>query len=247
MVEVFTALATERVDEHGALARHRNAVRVLAVEHAQWILVPRLLVLVAQSVDVGRQMCAQLFHVRGATGRVAHRVDEESKTGEADRLVETVSQRDDFDVHGGVLGAEHLDAELVVLAVTALLGTLVAKGRGEIPGLPRRRGTVLDEGPHDRGGSFGTQRVGALAAVGEDVHLLGGHLTLFTDASVEDADVLEHGGDDQFKTETVGELRERRDESFPLRGGVAEDVVGPNGGLKRCDCVAHEFLFCPGS
>ena len=53
--------------------------------------------------------------------------------------VEAVRERDDLDVDVGVVDAEHLDADLPVLAVAALLRPLVAEVRRDVPDLPRRR------------------------------------------------------------------------------------------------------------
>ena len=103
------------------------------------------------------------------------------------RPVEALRQGDHLDVDGRVVGAEHLDAELVVLAIAPGLGTLVAKGRRHVPRLPRRGGAVLDEGAHDRRGPFRAQRVDPVTAVAEDVHLLLGDVALLADAAVEDA------------------------------------------------------------
>ena len=49
-------------------------------------------------------------------------------------------QGDDFDIQVGVGGPERLQAELEMLAVTALLGVLVAEGRGAST-TPSRAGT----------------------------------------------------------------------------------------------------------
>ena len=46
-------------------------------------------------------------------------------------------------------GPERLQAELEVLAVTPVLGVLVAEGRGPVPGLPGRHRVVLHKGTHD--------------------------------------------------------------------------------------------------
>ena len=58
----------------------------------------------------------------------------------------------------GSADAEHLDADLPVLAVPTLLRPLVAEVRRDVPGLPRDRRPVLHEGPHDRSRALGPQR-----------------------------------------------------------------------------------------
>ena len=106
---------------------------------------------------------------------------------------------------------------------------------------------MLNEGANNRRGPFRTQRVDPITAVREDVHLLLGDVALLANTAIEDADVFEHWRDDQFEAIAVGELREGRDDAFPLGRRGRQDVVSPDGGLKRCDGVTHEFLFCPGS
>ena len=106
---------------------------------------------------------------------------------------------------------------------------------------------MLDEGPHDRRGALGAERVGAIAAVGEDVHLLGRDLTLLTDAPVEDPDVFEHRRDDELEAVAVGELREGRDDALPLGRARAEDVVGPDGAWNGVTASLMRSCSVPGS
>ena len=104
---------------------------------------------------------------------------------------EVVGQRDDLDVEVGVGRAERLHAQLVVLAVAAVLGVLVAERGRHVPGLPGRHRVVLHVGPGDGGGALGAQRHQLAVAVLEDVHLLADDLAALADAAQEDAGVLE--------------------------------------------------------
>ena len=63
----------------------------------------------------------QRGEVRGPALGVAHRVEVQRDPGEPEVAVEAVEQRDDLDVERRVVDAEHLGAELPVLAVPALL------------------------------------------------------------------------------------------------------------------------------
>ena len=125
-------------------------------------------------------------------------------------------ERDDLDVDRGIVGAEHLHAELVVLAVPTLLRAFVAKDRRQVPRLPRRSRMVLDERAHYRRGSLRTQREASLAAVAEDVHLVAKDVALLANAAHEDPDVLEDGRNNEREAVAVGQLREGRDETLPL-------------------------------
>src|SRR5690606_16038738 len=88
----------------------------------------------------------------------AHRVDHQVDLAQAETGVEVGLEGDDLDVEVGVVGAERLDAELVVLAVAPRLGPLVAEVRTDVPGLPgRAHRAVLHVGAHDGRGALGAQ------------------------------------------------------------------------------------------
>src|SRR5207244_2662355 len=97
------------------------------------------------------------LEVAGAALPVTEGVDGQPEARQPERAQEAVGEGDDLHVEGGVVDAEHLHAELVVLAVAAPLGLLVAEVRGEVPDLPRRGGPVLDVGPHHRSRPFGAE------------------------------------------------------------------------------------------
>ena len=113
---------------------------------------------------------------RGSASRtraVAHRVDRQPVPLQPDVAVEAVRERDHLDVDRRVLDAEHLDADLPVLAVAALLRPLVAEVRRDVPDLPRQHRPVLHERPHDRRGAVGAAARGARPPLSvEVVHLL---------------------------------------------------------------------------
>ncbi len=138
-LEVVAAVVADEVEQHRTGVGHRHALLALAVEDAQRVLGPGRAVLVAELGLVARQVVAQQLDVGRAALAVAHRVDVEADPGHADRGVEARGERDDLDVDRGVVGAERLDAELVVLAVAPGLGPLVAEGRRDVPRLPRGR------------------------------------------------------------------------------------------------------------
>ena len=148
----------------------------------------------AELVGAVGQERAEQRHVAGLADAVAHGVQLERDLAQAEPGEEVVGQRDDLDVEVGVGGPERLHAQLVVLAVAAVLGVLVAERRRHVPGLPGRDGVVLDEGAGDRRRALGPQRHHLAVAVLEDVHLLADDLAPLADAAQEDAGVLERSG-----------------------------------------------------
>ena len=64
----------------------------------------------------------QLLPVRGTTDLVADRVQLQLDPRQPETAKERVTHRDHLRVGAGILRAEHLDAELPVLPVAALLG-----------------------------------------------------------------------------------------------------------------------------
>ena len=144
---------------------------------------------------------------------------------EPEVAVEAVGERDDLDVDVGIVDAEHLDADLPVLAVAALLRALVAEVRREVPDLPRHRRVVLHERAHDRRGALGPQREAAAALVLELVHLLAHDVGGLADP-LEHLEVLEDRRDHEPEPEALGARRERRDQRLPPLRLRRQDVVG---------------------
>ena len=84
-------------------------------------------------------------------------------------------QVEDLGVDRRVLDAEHLDVQLVELAVTPLLRPLVPEHRADAVELRHRHRlleAVLDEGAHDAGRRLGPEGDALAPLVGEGVHLL---------------------------------------------------------------------------
>ena len=188
---------------------------------------------------MGAPVAEQHVSVPAPRLRVAHRVHEQTEPAEAEILpVEAVRERDHLDVDGGIVDAQHLDADLPVLAVAALLRTLVAKVGGDVPDLPRRDGLVLRERTRHRRGAVGAQREVTATLVVEVVHLLaddvGGRAQL-----LHDLDVLEDGGDEHPESGAPRSRREGGDERLPPLGLGREHVVGADRRAKDVSVAGH--------
>ncbi len=141
--------------------------------------------------------------------------------------------------------------ELVVLAVAAVLGVLVAERGRHVPGLPRRHGVVLHVGPGDGGGPLGAQRHHLAVAVLEDVHLLADDLAALADATQEHAGVLEDGRDGQPVAGTLDQRGEAGDRPLPAGRLGPQHVVhalrGTGGTGRRPGPGADEPALIEGS
>ena len=215
---------------------HLEPGRHLGVEHSQWVRGQHLGEVVAELVDVGLEVVDEPGHVVGPAGVVAHRVQLQANAAEADRGEEPERQVDHLDVEIRVGCADHLDSELMVLAIAALLWTFVAEARRGVEDLPRLGRTVLDEGTHHRGRAFGAQRQAPPALVGELVHLLGHDVGRLADP-LKNLDVLERRRDQQAVAEGRGSLRERTHNRLEAVGLRWDDVVSALGRAKHLTWV----------
>ncbi len=133
---------------------------------------------------------------------------------EAYGAIQRVEQPDHLDVDIGIVGADHFDAQLVVLAVPPSLRALVAKAGRDVPGLPGGGWALLEIGPHNRCGAVGPQGEVTVALVAEVVHLLAHDVSRRTQP-LEHADVLEHRRHDEPVPGAPDEVGKRRNELHP--------------------------------
>src|SRR3990167_11211311 len=83
-------------------------------------------------------------------------------------------QHDQLGVDIRTIDIEDFHADLVELAVTPLLWTLMAEHRPDVPEFLRLSATgqtMFEHGPHAGGGAFGAQGQGGAVAILEGVHL----------------------------------------------------------------------------
>ncbi len=214
-----------RVDEDGP------GLLALGVEDAQRMVLDLGRVVGCEVIRPLAQPGLEHCGVGDPIGRRAHEVEDEPPLLQPECPQVVVAEGDDLDVDIGVGAADGLDADLVVLAQSAGLGSLVAEGGGGVPDLPGRVRMVLDEGPGHRRGALGAQRDVTVALVVEVVHLLGHDVGALADA-LEDADVLEHRRLDQ----AVPEPGRRRRRTWP--GAPASEPIqeaGRPGALRRAE------------
>ncbi len=219
------ARVAQMVEEVRGICGGGAALLRLAVQDPQRVLeVPRP-VGRAQLVGPLGEEGAQERDVARAAHPVAHGIQPQGHPAQAEAGEEVVRQRHDLDVEVGVGRPECLHAQLVVLAVTAVLGILVPERRRHVPGLPGRHRVVLHVRPGNGGRSFRAERHHLAVPVLEDVHLLADHLAALADAAQEHAGVLEDRRDGQPVAGTLDQRGEAGHRCLPARRFGPEHVV----------------------
>ena len=204
----------------------------LGVEHTQRVALERGTRLFAQRVAGRHEVLAQRVDVPGSVIGFAEAVDEQLHLAQAQRPVELPCEGDHLDVEVRVVGAQHLDADLVELAVTPALGLLVPEVRTGVEHLPRRGRAVLGEGPTHARRHLGTQCDVAFTLVDEVVHLLGDHIGGVADAG-EHPQILEQRGDQLPVPGPLDHVCEHVGEAAPSTALWRQDVPHAGTGLER--------------
>ncbi|OHE41910.1 MAG: hypothetical protein A2Y16_06730 [Tenericutes bacterium GWF2_57_13] len=117
--------------------------------------------------------------------------------------------------------SERFGAELMELALTALLGPLVAEHRSDVIVFERQRRIgvelVFDDGADDARGPFRAERDHPVAAVGEVVGFLLHDVGRFADAAVIEFARFEHRRADLLEVIDGGNVRDDAFEVLPKR------------------------------
>ena len=222
---MLAALVAQVVTHQRRVGHDLAAMVVLAVEGTQRVELGALAALVAHLVCVIEDELLDLLAVSRTALGVTHRVDEQTKLGkiEAQALVELHEHDDALGVCRRIGSAEPLDAHLVELAQTALLGALAAEHGLGIVGLKRRGAlrhqVVLHDGAHHTGRALGAKRQALLGlelgigALGKDAlqvgaakdaeHLLAHDVGRLADTVDKDVHLLDRGRLDRLKAKRL--------------------------------------------
>ena len=222
---MLAALVAQVVAHQRRVGHDLAAVVVLAVEGAQRVKLGALAALVAHLVCVIEDELLNLLAIGRTALGVTHRVDEQTKLGkiEAQALVELHEHDDALGVCRRIGSAEPLDAHLVELAQTALLGALAAEHGLGIVGLKRRGAlrhqVVLHDGAHHTGRALGAKRQALLGlelgigTLGKDAlqvgaakdaeHLLAHDVGRLADTVDKDVHLLDRGRLDRLKAKRL--------------------------------------------
>ena len=147
----------------------------LAVENPQRIGLRASLAVAAQRRNILAQCRHQRGAERGSARRTPDRVDDQLSLLDPELADQRAGHFDDFRVDRRVGHTEHLDVELMKLAISPLLRTLISKHGAEAVELGHGQfllQRVLDERPGHARRNFRPQGDPLTAFIGKRVHLL---------------------------------------------------------------------------
>ena len=180
-----------------------------AVQEPQRIALQPFPAVGAQFVMVARIVVPQPVDITGPTVVITYAVDQKVDVGQAQADHQFPSKFDNLGVHRWIGVAQHLDAELVVLAEAAGLGAFVAEDRTKIVH-PDRLGQVVHPvfqvGPAHWGSAFWPEGDAVSTPVVESVHLLFDDIGALAHGPDKQLGVLERWGVDPAEAEAGGDL-----------------------------------------
>ncbi len=183
-------------------------------------------------------MRREMIDQRGAPGiaaaGVAERVERQHHPAVDPKLFQQlVGEAEQFDIGERLGGADHLGVQLVELAITALLRTLVTEQRTRGRDLHRRvlLPAVGEIGARDPGGEFGTQRDRIPAAIVERIHFLRYDVGRFAQTPREHRGRLDHRHFDALEAVQPPDAVERIDHVRETLLCIAVHVLGAAHGM----------------
>ena len=215
--------------------RHIGLFRIdLAVENAQRAALEAVAAILAEIIEMRTEIVLQRLAILRTALGAAHGVQRELESLEAQGLQEVDGDEDNLRVHHRVLLPQRLNAELMELAHTASLWTIVAEHGADIEQLHQRAVAielVLQVGAHRRGRVLRTQCDAAATAILERIHLLVHDVGAIADAALEELRMLEHRRADLLITVAVAEVADLPFHIVPLADAVGQDVLGAAWGI----------------
>ncbi len=176
---------------------------------------------------------------------IADGIDVQGNAVETQRAPQPLQHDDLLGVDVGTFETQRFDIELVKLAVTALLRTLVAEYRPCGPHALRTivREIVLDRGAHDAGGCFRTQRQAlTIEPIFERVHFLFDDVGDLADRAHEQRSGFDQGHLHVTIAVLTGDVAYGRVEVLPQWRRVGQQIVHAAHGLNH---AGHDLTQRP--
>ncbi len=182
------------------------------------------------------QRFLQQRHVLRAAILIAHRIDQQLKAFETGPAKQIDHHLDHFGVHRWRFRTDGLRANLVKLAITALLRPLAPEHRADVVKLLQSRlliQAVLDVSAHHRRGGFRTQRERTAVAIVERVHLFADDVGLLAHAARKQSRLFENRRADLLIVVDAKNLARNRFHLIPDGAGRGKDIAS------AFDCFNH--------
>ena len=177
-------------------------------------------------------MLGEILHQRRPIGvaavGIAQRVQLQHRLGlNAQRAENIPPARNRLGIGQWLGGADQLAADLVELAITALLRPLVTEHRAGVEDFLRQglRQPVGDKRTTHARRAFRSQRQAIPTAIGEGVHLLRHHIGRIAERAGENAGVFENRGGPFFETVAGGDLARGVDDMGEAAEILADQVA----------------------
>ena len=221
--------------------QHRLGARILGVQHPQGVGLEATLAVFVQLLMAGGEELHQGIAITctgfGGTQAVEFKLH---RITDAQLAPQAPGQHDQFGIDVRTVQVEHFQADLVELAITAFLWTLMAEHRTDVPELLYLAGTgqaMLQRCAHTGGGAFRTQGQGVAVAVLEGVHLFFDDVGDFADGALEQLGELDDRHADLLVTVVIQQPCHGAFEVAPQRRLLGQDVVHATNGLQG---LAHK-------
>ena len=234
--KVVVTTAAEVIQHRRRTGRGLDAARHLAVQCPQRVGGQSAPAVLTERIDPLFEKCYQGCAVSRAALGAAQGIDLQLRFVQPDLAKELHQHVQYLGIGQRVVHAGDLGADLVKLAVAPLLGALVAEHGAQVVQLGHRVlgvELVLDEGPHDPGGSLGSQGDGILTLVDEGVHLLLDDVGGVTDGAAEQFGLLHDRHADLGETVQFEDPPRGLLDVLPSAGFCRQDIIEA---FDCCEC-----------
>ena len=136
---MFSALVTQVIDNVRRSCQQCIRAGFLRIQHAQRVALQSFAIHRRESVIAHLQVFHELLDIGWLTDRATGTIDLETQPFRTQGSGQALCQQQNFQVGQGVLCADNLNIELLVLAISSLLRFFVTKDRTKRVQLYRRR------------------------------------------------------------------------------------------------------------
>jgi hypothetical protein len=197
-LQVIRTLITQVIYDAGNVHRQFTACGYFTIQHAERIRIVSDPATLAEFRDVRRNCFLQGISILRSASGTADGIDLEREIAYAQGSEILHGKRDHLSIYRGISGAEGFQTDLVMLSVSAGLGSLITENAGYVVELTDRQSLiavefVLQVGADKRRSSLRAQRHAPLATIQERVHLFAYDIRVLADTPREEISLLKGG------------------------------------------------------
>ncbi len=226
--EVRARFFAEKIDQLGRILRDFLHGRIFRVEHAQRVRVQTALRLFVEHVHVLFEVRDQLDAMRRALFHETQRIKLELDAHQAEVVPQTLAHHDDFSVGVRTDKAQRFHTDLMELAITAALRTLMTEHRADVPQALRTvvQHVVLDRRAHHCRRVFRAHcQIFTVQCVGKAVHFFLDDVGHLTDTALEQLRMLDDRRTNILVSVRAQHRLDGRFKKLPQPGFLRKDVI----------------------